>query len=74
MNIRGNRTKKLLPEMIENVSIVVSMAEEPFIPDFLHGNEKVVWWEVENPLFATLDVSEKIFNEIKGLIKKLIPN
>lgn len=72
MSIRGNRTKKLLPEMIESASIVVSMAEEPFIPDFLHDSEKVIWWEVENPLFATRDVSEKIYTKIKNSVEQLI--
>jgi len=72
INIRNNRTKKLLPEMIENVDIVVSMVEKPFIPDFLIGNEKVMWWEVENPPFATRDVSEKTYNQIKSLVEHLI--
>lgn len=71
MNIRSNRTKKLLPEMIEN-TVVVSMAEEPFIPDFLRSNGKVIRWEVENPPFATRDVSEKTYSQIKSLVEQLI--
>jgi len=70
--IRNNRTKKLLPEMLEKASVVVSMAEKPFIPDFLINNKKVIWWKVENPPFATRDVSEKTYNQIKSLIEKLI--
>ena len=72
MNIRSNRTKKLLPEMIENANIVVSIVQEPFIPDFLRNNEKVVWWEVADPSFATRDVSEKTYSEIRGLVEQLI--
>lgn len=72
MNIRSNRTKKLLPEMIEDANTVVSMAEEPFIPDFLLGNGKVIWWKVENPHFATRDISEKTYSQIKGLVEQLI--
>jgi len=72
MNIRGNRTKKLLPGMIENASIVVSMAEEPFIPDFLLNSEKVIRWEIQNPTFATREVSEKTYSEIKSLIEQLV--
>ena len=70
--IRNNCTKKLLPEMLEKASVVVSMAEKPFIPDFLINNKKVIWWKVENPPFATRDVSEKTYNQIKSLIEKLI--
>lgn len=72
MKIRGNRTKKLLPEMVENASIVVSIVQEPFIPDFLRNNEKVIWWKVEDPTFVTRDVSEKTYNQIKSLVEQLL--
>lgn len=72
MNIRGNRTKKLLPEMIESASIVVSIVQEPFIPDFLRDNEKVIWWGIADPSFATREVSEKTYSEIKSLVEQLI--
>jgi len=72
MDIRKNLTKKLLPQMIDNASVVISMAEEPFIPDFLRNNNKVIWWKVENPAFASREVSETIFSQIKNLIKEII--
>lgn len=72
MHIRNNLTKKLLPEMIEDADTVVAMAEEPFVPDFLRSNGNVIWWEVENPSFATREVSENTFNQIKDLVEKLI--
>lgn len=72
MHLRNNRMKKLLPEMVENADIVVSMAEEPFIPDFLLNNEKVMQWEIENPTFATREVSEKTYDQIKSLIEGLV--
>lgn len=72
MSIRNNCTKKLLPEMIDNASVVVSMAEEPFVPDFLRDSEKVIWWKVENPSFATRDVAEKTYCQIKSLIDQLV--
>lgn len=72
MNIRNNRTKKLLPEMIESASVVVSIVQEPFIPEFLRNNGKVIWWKVEDPSFATREVSEKTYSEIKSLVEQLI--
>lgn len=74
MSIRSNRMKKLLPEMIESANVVVSMAEEPFIPDFLRSNKKVIRWEIENPPFATRDVSEKTYSQIKNLVEQLVLN
>jgi protein-tyrosine-phosphatase len=42
MNIRNNRTVKLLPRMIDDADIVVSMAEEPYIPDFVKDNPRII--------------------------------
>lgn len=72
MNIRNNLTKKLLPEMIENANITVSIVQEPFIPDFLRNNEKVIWWKVEDPSITTREVSEKTYSEIKSLVEQLV--
>lgn len=72
MYIRNNRTKKLLPEMIENFDFVISMAEEPFVPDFLKNNKKTIWWEIDNPPFATREVTEKTYSKIKILVEQLI--
>jgi protein-tyrosine-phosphatase len=30
-----------------------------------------MWWDVEDPKFATREVSEKTYNQIKGLIENL---
>ncbi len=72
MDMRGKHTKKLLPEMVESADTVISMAEEPFIPDFLRTNEKVLAWDIENPTFVTREVAEKTYNQIKSLIEELI--
>lgn len=72
MDVRNNRTKKLLPEMIENASRVISMAEGPFIPDFLRSSKKVTWWEIDNPTLVTREVAEKTFNQLKYLIEDAI--
>lgn len=72
MYIRARRTKKLVPEMIADADIVVSMAEEPFVPDFLSSNKKVRKWEIENPPFATRDVSEKTYTQIRNLVEQLV--
>jgi len=72
MNIRDNRTKELSEGMIKSADVVVSMAEEPFIPPFLRTNKKVIRWEVENPPIATREVTEKIYTQINGLVEGLI--
>lgn len=72
MNIRHNLTKKLLPKMLDDADIVVAMVHEPFIPDFLQNNTRVTWWDIEDPKFATREVSEKTYAQIEKLVKELI--
>jgi protein-tyrosine-phosphatase len=72
MYIRNNRTRKLLPEMIEDVDVAISMAEKPYVPDFLLNNKKVVSWNVDNPSFATREISERTYHQIKSLVEELI--
>ncbi|QQR82187.1 hypothetical protein IPJ70_02780 [Candidatus Campbellbacteria bacterium] len=72
MYIRDMRTKKLLPEMLSKADIAVSMAEEPFVPEFLRTAKNVIWWTVENPPVATKEVSQKTFDQILPLIQNLI--
>ncbi len=72
MYIRQNRTKKLSQKLMKQAGIIVSMAEEPFIPDFLRHHETVLWWEVANPTLATRDVSEKTYTTIRALVENLI--
>jgi protein-tyrosine-phosphatase len=72
MNVRQNKTVKLLPEMLSRADAVVSMAEEPFIPDFLKDNKKVILWEIENPTFVTKEIAEDTFNRVNKLVKGLI--
>ena len=72
INIRQNKTTKLTPERMNSFDLVVSMAEEPFIPKFLKESSKTIWWEVDNPPFATKEVSEKTFAQISNLISTLL--
>lgn len=72
IDIEEKQTKKLTPEMLEKADIVVSMAEEPYVPDFLRNNKKVIWWDVENPDFVTKEIAENTYQKLSSLIQNLI--
>ena len=72
MNVRNNKTVRLMEDMFENYDLIVSMAEEPYIPDFLKNNKSVIWWEVENPKFVDQRVAEETYSKIEGLVRGLI--
>ena len=72
MNIRKNVTKRLQPEMLEKYDLIISMAEEPFIPDFLKNHKKYLWWEVENPKIDDAETAEKTYSKIYNLVRNLV--
>lgn len=72
MSVRSNSTKRLQPSMIDEYNIVVSMAEEPFIPDFLKDAKKVIWWDIENPTSVDQRIAEDTYEKIDTLVRDLI--
>lgn len=72
MNIRNSRTRKLTPGLLEEFDLIVSMAQEPFIPDFLKNNPRVVWWDIEDPSSVTRDVAESVYAEISDRVRELV--
>lgn len=72
MNLRNNVTKKLTPEMLNQFDVVVSMAEEPFVPDFLRNDKKVIWWDIKNPKSAPPGFFKDTYDKLEVLIRELI--
>ena len=72
MNVRSNITKKLLPEMLTENDLVVSMAEEPYIPKFLKDDKKVIWWNIKNPSFVDKEIAEDTYKKIDALVRALL--
>ncbi len=72
MNIRNKRTVRLTPKILKDVDIAVSMAEEPFIPDFLKNDKRVIWWDIDNPKEASEDFVRETYQKLTGLINGLI--
>jgi protein-tyrosine-phosphatase len=72
MSVRENRTRRLTPEMLTQYDIVVSMAEEPFVPDFLAQAPHVIRWTVPNPRVVNERVAEEIFEQVRSLVASLL--
>lgn len=73
MSVRKNFTKRLQPSMIDEYDIVVSMAEEPYVPDFLKNAKKVVWWDnIKNPTFVDQKIAQDTYEKIDKLVRELI--
>jgi len=72
MYVRNNTTKRLQPFMLDEYDIVVSMAEEPYIPDFLREDKNVIWWDVENPVYVDQKIAEETYKKVEKLVRELV--
>lgn len=72
MDVRNNSTKRLQPFMLDEYDTVVSMAEEPYVPDFLRDAKRVIRWDVDNPIFVDQKIAEDTYEKIERLVRDLI--
>ena len=70
--LRNHKTKKLTPEMLQDANVVISMAQEPYIPDFLSKDPRVVWRNVEDYSVVTKELAERTYDTLTRLIKGII--
>ncbi|MBI3632710.1 MAG: low molecular weight phosphatase family protein [Candidatus Vogelbacteria bacterium] len=67
LDVSDKRSKRLTPKMLKEAEIAISMAEEPYVPDFLRNDPKVIWWDVEDNM-----ETEKTYQQVFGLVSNLI--
>jgi 8-oxo-dGTP diphosphatase len=72
MYVRANATRRLRPGLLDAYDLVVSMAEDPFVPDFLRADRRVIWWPMENPKVVDAAKAEEIFALVQGLVADLV--
>lgn len=72
MYVRANTTRKLKPSDLDDYELVVSMAEEPYVPAFLRNCPTAIWWEVENPPIVDRAKAEEIYAQVSDLVRDLI--
>ena len=72
-DMRKKKTRALTPSLLESANAVVSMVEEPYIPDYLRTNPRVLWWhDIENPDGITSENTEAVYQKIDHLVQDLI--
>ncbi len=72
IDISGNTTTQLKPEMLKKYDKIIVMAEPETIPDYLKNNDKFVYWEIEDLKGRSDKEYEKRIRKIKKLIKEFI--
>ena len=76
-DLHARRTVRLTPQMLADANVVISMAEEPWIPDFLKQFPGVITWNVPDipsstPKEDQLTEIKRVYNQIESLIRTFI--
>jgi len=72
LNANENQRDQLSEEMMNEADIVVVMAEEHTIPDYVKQSPKVRYWEVVDPKGMNQEDTNKIRDQIARHVDELI--
>ena len=71
-DISTNFVKQLTPEMISEFDKIIVMAESETVPNYLKGNKKAEFWEIEDPKGKDENFHRKTILQIEKKILELI--
>jgi len=63
---------QLTPEMVKKSDKIIVMVEPETVPKYLLKNNKVQFWDIENPKGMDDDGYKKIISQIKSEIQKFV--
>lgn len=72
IDVSNNIIKKLTPEMVENSDKIFVMIKPDKIPGFLKENNKVIYWEIDDPDGQALKYIRKTRDKIREMIEEFI--
>lgn len=73
IDISNNKMALVTPAMVKWADKIIMMAQKETIPDFLLGNKKMVYWDVEDAKSnSDYKFLVKSREKIKGLVENLV--
>lgn len=72
IDVSENKRDQIDEKMVEEADLVVVMAEEHTIPEFLKNLPKVRYWEVEDPKGMSQEETNKIRDQISRRVDSLL--
>ena len=74
LGIRAEEAERnqITEESVTAADKIVIMAEKETWPDYLIGNDKIIYWDIIDPKAKGLDDTRAIREQIHGLVKRLI--
>ena len=74
-DISRSVSKQVTSEMVEAADKVVVMTRKEWLPDYLEGNEKVVFWSVRVPAESTRDsfvyIKDQVMRQVEELVAEI---
>lgn len=71
IDITNNFIKRLTPEMVQNADRIFVIVKSEATPDFLRGNSKVTYWDLEDPDEQNLEFYRKTRDKIIKLLENI---
>lgn len=72
IDIGDAERNQLTPQMLEESDKIILMSNDETVPDHLHKNKKVIYWELNDPKEMSLEETRSIRDQIENLVKELI--
>jgi protein-tyrosine-phosphatase len=72
IDARESKRNQLHEEMLVSPDIVVVMAEENTLPDYLKNNSKVRYWDIADPKGADREQTAKLRDQIAQKVDELL--
>jgi protein-tyrosine-phosphatase len=69
----GEKEKQqLIPEMITNADLVVVIAEKERWPSYLQECNKLLFWDIQDPVAMTEEFADEIYREVQRRVEQLV--
>jgi protein-tyrosine-phosphatase len=72
VDIGEKERRQLVPEMIDTADIVVVIAEKERWPTYLEEGNKVVFWDIQDPVSMADDLAEQVFRQVQRRVEQLV--
>lgn len=74
LGIRAENAERnqITEELVTAADKIVIMAEKETWPDYLIGNDKIIYWDIIDPKAKELEDTRVIREQIHGLVERLI--
>ena len=71
-DIGEKEKQQLVPEMITRADLVVVIAEKERWPSYLQGCNKLLFWDIQDPVGMTDESADQVYREVRRRVEELV--